>query len=99
MDEKEIQQILIYTELIFEAGRLAGLVDAEKEREMEIIDHCAGHCCHRTFKGGSNVVTETRLPKSEKWRSEVICEGVECDSFELECPHCKKIIEVDGLWD
>lgn len=27
------------------------------------------------------------------------CIGVECDCFELECPHCKKIIKVDDLWN
>ena len=27
-----------------------------------------------------------------------MCIQEECDSFELECPHCKKMIDVDELW-
>jgi len=27
-----------------------------------------------------------------------ICTESECDSFELECPHCKKMITTDDLW-
>ena len=27
-----------------------------------------------------------------------LCIQDECDAFELECPHCKNIIDVDDLW-